>query len=121
MNNYIAEGQRALEEGDWVQALRSLSWAHDIAPDDVEVYITLIEAYERCASAEKSPDVLQQAFNVCRELRDRRLTMSPVQQRRFYDAFVRVRDGVVEAGRKGWTPPPPKERVHELFEDREDR
>ncbi|MCZ6696555.1 MAG: hypothetical protein O7A63_08460 [Acidobacteria bacterium] len=121
MNSYLAEGRRALEENDWVQALRSLSWAHDVDPDDVEVYLTLIESYERCASVEDSPDVLQQAFNVCRELRDRRLTMTPAEQRRFYDAFVRVRDGIVEAGRKGWSPPPPKERVHELFEGGEDR
>jgi len=121
MNNYIAEGRRALGEGDWVQAIRSLSWAHDIAPDDVEVYLTLIDAYERCASAEESPDVLQQAFNVCRELRDRRLAMTSAQKSRFYDAFVRVRDGLVEAERKGWSPPPPKERVHELFEGGEDR
>lgn len=121
MNSYLDEGRRALEEGDWVQAIRSLCWAHDVSPDDIEIYLTLIDAYERCASAENAPDVLQQAFNVCRELRDRRLAMSPDQQRRFYDAFVRVRDGVVEAGRKGWSPPPPKERVHEMFEGGEDR
>ncbi len=117
MNAYVAEGLRALEEEDWVQAIRSLAWAHDVDPDDVGIYLALIGAYERCAAAERSPDVLQQAFNVCRDLRDRRLPMTPDQRRRFYDAFVRVRDGIVAARRDGWTPPPPKERVHELFGD----
>ena len=118
MNAYLTEGLRFFEEGDWVEAIRNLTWAHDIHPDSVPIYLALIDAYERCAEAEREPDVLQQAFNVCRDLRDRHLPMSPEQQRRFYEAFVHVRDGIVSARRAGWTPPPPKEQVHSLLDKR---
>jgi hypothetical protein len=119
MNAYLTEGLRFFEEGDWVEAIRNLTWAHDIDPDSVPVCLALIDAYERCAEAEREPDVLQQAFNVCRDLRDRHRPMSPEQQRRFYEAFVRVRDGIVSARRAGWTPPPPKEQVHGLLDKRD--
>jgi len=42
--------------------------------------------------------------------------MSAEQQTGFYEAFVRVRDQVIAARRAGWSPPPPKELVHTLFE-----
>ncbi len=116
MNLYLSEGQKRLSEGDWVEAIRTLAWAKDVEPDSPAVYLALIEAYEKAAQAEREPDLLQQAFNVCRDLRDRRLAMAPDQQAAFYRAFVRVRDQVAAARRAGWTPPPPKERVHELFQ-----
>ncbi len=115
----LTEGNRALKTGDWVEGIRNLTWAHDVEPDSVEIYLVLIEAYERCAEAESEPDVLQQAFNVCRELRDRQLAMTPEQGHRFYAAFVRVREGIISAARAGWTPPPPKEQVHTLFPKRD--
>ena len=116
MNVYLDEGERYAREGKWAEAINALSWAHDVDPGRVETYLLLIETYERSAEAEKEPDLLQQAFNVCRDLRDRRLPMKAEQQEIFYGAFVRVRDKVIAARRAGWTPPPPKEQVHTLFE-----
>ncbi len=112
---YLEEGLRHLEAGDWVEAIQSLAWARDAEPGSPETYLAMIDAYERAAEAERAPDLLQQAFNVCRDLRDRRLPMSPERQAGFHRAFVRVRDKVVAARRSGWTPPPPKEQVHTLF------
>jgi hypothetical protein len=112
---YLDEGQRHLEAGDWVEAIQSLAWARDAEPANPEPYLALIEAYERAAEAEREPDLLQQAFNVCRDLRDRRLAMSAERQGQFFQAFLRVRDKVVAAKRSGWSPPPPKEQVHTLF------
>ncbi|MFQ5877804.1 MAG: hypothetical protein ACE5JH_08990 [Acidobacteriota bacterium] len=114
MNAYLGEGLRLLRAGDWVEAIRSLAWARDTEPEEAEVYLALIDAYERGADAENEPDLLQQAFNVCRDLRDRRLPMSEGQRRAFYDAFVRVRGKIVAARARGWTPPPPKEKVRAL-------
>ena len=115
VNLYFEDGRRHLREGNWVEAIQALAWSHDVAPDHLETYLTLIEAYEKCAEAERAPDVLQQAFNVCRDLRDRRLPMTAAQQGSFYETFVRVRDKLVAALRAGWTPPPPKEEVHTLL------
>jgi hypothetical protein len=114
-NLYFVEGLKRLGEGDWVEAIRSLGWAKDVAPDDPAVYLALIEAYEKAAHAEGEPDLLQQAWNVCRDLRDRRLRMTPGQQAAFYDAFVSARDKVIAARRAGWSPPPPKEKIRELL------
>ncbi len=111
INVYFAEGQRHLQERDWVEAIRTLAWAKDIEPDRADIFLALIEAYEMAATAEKEPDLLQQAFNACRDLRDRRLPMTADQQTAFYNAFVRVRDAVVAARKSGWTPPLPKEEV----------
>lgn len=111
---YFAEGMRLLQSGDWVEAIRTLSWAKDAEPEAAEAYLGLIEAYETAALAESEPDLLQQAFNVCRDLRDRSLAMTDVQRAAFYAAFVRVRDKVIAARATGWTPPPPKERIGEL-------
>jgi len=108
---FYDEGLRQLAEQDWVGAIRSLSWAKDADPLDAQPWLALIGAYETAAAAEDEPDLLQQAFNVCRDLRDRRLPMSAADQRAFRDAFVRVRDKVVAARATGWTPPPPKERM----------
>ena len=116
---YLDEGRRHLEAGDWVEAIQSLVWARDAEPANPEPYLALIEAYERASAAERELDLLQQAFNVCRDLRDRRLAMSPERQVDFYHAFVRVRDKVVAARRSGWSPPPPKEQVHTLFRKRD--
>jgi hypothetical protein len=110
-NTWLAEGLRLLRENDWVEAIRSLGWAKDVEPDRAAVYLALIEAYEIAAREEKEPDLLQQAFNACRDLRDRRLPMTRDEQASFYRAFVRVRDAVVAARAAGWTPPPPKEEV----------
>jgi hypothetical protein len=115
VNAYFDEGLRQIVEKNWVEAIQSLAWSKDIDPLHAETYLALIEAYEKCAEAEAEPDVLQQAFNVCRDLRDRRLPMTAEQQARFFAAFVRVRDKIVEARRAGWTPPPPKEQVASLF------
>jgi hypothetical protein len=114
-NAYFDEGQRLLQEGDWVGAIQSLGWAKDVEPDSVPVFLTLIAAYESAAAAEEEPDLLQQAFNVCRDLRDRRLPMSHDEQAGFYATFVRVRDKVIAARAAGWTPPPPKERVQDAL------
>ena len=114
-NRYLEEGLRLMERGDWVEAIQALTWARDIEPGRAEVYLSIIEAYERCAEAEREPDVLQQAFNVCRDLRDRRLPMTRAQAAGFYETFVRVQAGIVAARRAGWTPPPPKEQVADLF------
>ncbi|HEU4400977.1 MAG TPA: hypothetical protein VFT43_02615 [Candidatus Polarisedimenticolia bacterium] len=113
---YLEEGRRCLAECDWAGAINALSWARELEPADVGTYLLLIETYERAAAAEKEPDLLQQGFNVCRDLRDRRLPMSVEQQETFYRAFLRVRDAVIAARRNGWTPPPPKEQVHTLFD-----
>lgn len=110
-NVYLEEGRRLLRENDWVEAIRALGWAKDVEPDRAAVYLALIEAYEIAAREEHEPDLLQQAFNACRDLRDRRLPMSAGEQASFYQAFVRVRDAVVAARASGWSPPPPKEEV----------
>ena len=110
-NLYFEEGRRLLRENDWVEAIRALGWAKDIEPDRAAVYLALIEAYEIAAREEKEPDLLQQAFNACRDLRDRRLPMSAGEQASFYHTFVRVRDAVAAARKTGWSPPPPKEEV----------
>jgi hypothetical protein len=110
-SGFYDEGLRLLAEQDWVGAIRSLSWAKDAEPGVVRPWLALIGAYETAAAAEEEPDLLQQAFNVCRDLRDRRMPMSAAEQREFHDAFVRVRDKVVAARATGWTPPPPKERM----------
>jgi hypothetical protein len=115
INAYFDEGLKQIQEKNWVEAIQSLTWSKDIDPSHAETYLALIEAYEKCAEAEAEPDVLQQAFNVCRDLRDRRLPMTPGQQAGFYATFLRVRDKIVAARRSGWTPPPPKEQVATLF------
>ncbi len=114
-NVYFDEGRRHLSEGRWIEAIQALAWSHDVDPGHLDTYLALIEAYERCSEAEAAPDVLQQAFNVCRDLRDRRLPMTAGQRAAFHETFVRVRDKVVAARRAGWTPPPPKELVHTLL------
>ncbi len=119
VNVYYDEGCRLLRDGDWVEAIRALAWSRDIA--HTETYLALIESYERCAAAEAEPDVLQQAWNVCRDLRDRKLPMSPDQQAAFRATFVRVRDGIVAARNAGWAPPPPKEQVGTLFKHDDER
>ncbi len=114
-NLYLVEGLKRLDEGDWVEAIRSLGWAKDVEPDVAGVYLALIGAYEKAARAEEEPDLLQQAWNVCRDLRDRNLPMTRDQQVLFHDAFVRVRDQVIAARRAGWSPPPPKEKMRDLL------
>ena len=111
MSAFYDEGLRLLAERDWVGAIRSLSWAKDADPLQARPWLVLIEAYETAAAAEDEPDLLQQAWNVCRDLRDRRLPMSDAEQRAFFAAFVRVRDKVVAARADGWTPPPPQEKM----------
>jgi hypothetical protein len=108
---FLEEGRRLVREGDWVAAIQSLSWAKDADPADPHPWIALIEAYETAAAAESEPDLLQQAWNVCRDLRDRRLAMPPEEQAAFYAAFVRVRDKLIAARASGWTPPLPKDQV----------
>ena len=108
---FLDEGRRRLAEKDWVGAIQSLSWAKDAAPSDPRPWLALIEAYEAAAAAESEPDLLQQAWNVCRDLRDRKIPMSAADQSAFRDAFVRVRDKVVAARASGWTPPLPKSEV----------
>jgi hypothetical protein len=110
-NTYLDEGQRLLRENDWVEAIRTLGWAKNVEPDRAAIYLALIEAYEGAAREANEPDLLQQAFNVCRDLRDRHLPMTPEQQASFFQTFVRVRDAVIEARRSGWEPPLPKEEV----------
>ena len=119
-NVYFDEGRDRLRARDWAEAIATLVWARDIEPERAAIYLALIEAYEAAAAAEREPDLLQQAFNVCRDLRDRRLPMSPGEQAAFHAAFVRVRDGVIAARRDGWSPPPPKEQVHTLFREPEE-
>jgi len=108
---FLEEGRRLVLEGDWVGAIQSLSWAKDADPSDPRPWLALIEAYEAAAAAESEPDLLQQAWNVCRDLRDRRLAMPPHLQTAFLQAFVRVRDNLVAARAAGWTPPLPREEV----------
>lgn len=108
---FLDEGRRRLAEKDWVGAIQSLSWAKDAEPLDPRPWLALIEAYEAAAAAESEPDLLQQAWNVCRDLRDRALAMSAEQQGAFRAAFVRVRDKLIAARATGWTPPLPKSEV----------
>ena len=112
-NAFIEEGRRRLSEGDWSGAIDALRWAKDADPSSAAVYLELVEAYETAADAEGEPDLTQQAFNVCRDLRDKKLPMDPSQQARFYGAFVRIRDKLIAARAAGWTPPLPKERIGE--------
>lgn len=113
-NSWFEEGRRALEEGDWSAAINGLRWAGDAEPDNAAIFLLLIEAYERAAEAEDDPDLAQQAWNVCRALRDRALSMSADDRAAFRAAFVRVRERVVAARAAGWTPPLPKEKMHTL-------
>ena len=113
-NPYHEEGLRLLRAGDWVESIRTLGWAKDAEPDNPAIFLALIEAYETAAESEKEPDLLQQAFNVCRDLRDRKLPASGEEQAAFFSAFVRIRDKLIMARASGWTPPPPKERVGDL-------
>ncbi|HUD71508.1 MAG TPA: hypothetical protein VMQ62_06060 [Dongiaceae bacterium] len=108
---FLDEGRRRLEEKDWVGAIQSLSWAKDADPSDPRAWLALIETYEAAAAAESEPDLLQQAWNVCRDLRDRRLAMNAADQTAFRDAFIRVRDKLVAARAGGWTPPLPRSEV----------
>ena len=108
---FLDEGRRRLEEKDWVGAIQSLSWAKDADPSDPRAWLALIEAYEAAAEAESEPDLLQQAWNVCRDLRDRRLPMSAADQAIFRAAFIRVRDKVTAALAGGWKPPLPRSEV----------
>ncbi|HZM71604.1 MAG TPA: hypothetical protein VFB95_14685 [Candidatus Cryosericum sp.] len=112
-NPYFEEGLRLLRSGDWVESIRTLGWAKDAEPDNPAIFLALIEAYETAADSEQEPDLLQQAFNVCRDLRDRRLPSSDRQQADFFHVFVRIRDKLMAARASGWTPPPPKERIGE--------
>jgi len=110
-NAFLDQGLALLEQGDWAGAIDSLRWAKDAEPGNASIFLTLIDAYERAALRENEPDLIQQAWNVCRDLRDRRLPMSARESAAFYDTFVRVRDKVVAARATGWTPPPPKEQM----------
>jgi hypothetical protein len=114
-NSWLDEGRRALEEGDWAAAINGLRWASDAEPQNAGILLLLIEAYERAAATEDDPDLAQQAWNVCRALRDRALPMSPEERAAFRAAFVRVRERIVAARASGWTPPLPKEKIHTLF------
>jgi len=108
---FLAEGRRLVADGDWVGAIQQLSWAKDADPADPRPWLALIDAYEAAAAAEREPDLLQQAWNVCRDLRDRRLSMPADQQASFRAAFIRVRDKVIAARATGWTPPLSREEV----------
>jgi hypothetical protein len=108
---FLAEGRRLVADGDWVGAIQQLSWAKDADPTDPRPWLALIDAYEAAAAAEREPDLLQQAWNVCRDLRNRRLPMPPDHQASFRAAFIRVRDKVIAARASGWTPPLPREEV----------
>lgn len=113
MNNaWLDEGLRSLAEGDWSEAINGLRWASDAEPGNPRILLALIDAYERAAAAEGDPDLVLQAWNVCRALRDRNLPMSEEERAHFRVAFVRVRDAVIAARADGWTPPPSKEEVH---------
>ena len=111
-NAWLDEGLRALAEGDWSEAINGLRWASDADPKNPRILLALIDAYERAAVAEGDPDLVQQAWNVCRALRDRNLPMSDEDRAAFRAAFVRVRDAIVGARAGGWSPPPSKEEVH---------
>jgi hypothetical protein len=108
---FLQEGRRLVASADWVGGIQQLSWAKDADPADPRPWLALIEAYEAAAAAESEPDLLQQAWNVCRDLRDRRLPMPPDLQTGFRAAFVRVRDKLIAARDAGWTPPPSREDV----------
>jgi len=111
-NAWLDEGLRALAEGDWSEAINGLRWASDAEPGNALILLSLIDAYERSAAVEGDADLLQQAWNVCRALRDRNLPMSEEEREHFRAAFVRVRDAIVAARAGGWSPPPSKEEVH---------
>lgn len=111
-NAWLEEGLRSLAAGDWSEAINNLRWAGDAEPQDARILLALIDAYERAAAAEGDPDLLQQAWNVCRALRDRNPTLTEDERAGFRATFVRVRDAIVSARGSGWTPPPSKEEVH---------
>jgi hypothetical protein len=111
-NAWLDEGLRALAEGDWSEAINGLRWASDAEPKNPRILLALIEAYERAAAAEGDPDLVQQAWNVCRALRDRNLAMTDEDRAVFRTTFARVRDAIVAARAGGWSPPLPKEEVH---------
>jgi hypothetical protein len=111
-NAWLDEGLRALAEGDWSEAINGLRWAGDADPGNARILLALIDAYEQAAAAEGDPDLVLQAWNVCRALRDRNLPMSDEERGAFRAAFVRIRDAVIAARASGWTPPLSKEEVH---------
>lgn len=111
-NAWLVEGLRALEAGDWSEAINGLRWASDAEPGNPRIFLALIDAYERAAVAEGDPDLVQQAWNVCRALRDRNLPMSEEERAVFRTTFVRVRDAIVAARSGGWSAPPSKQEVH---------
>lgn len=111
-NAWLDEGLRALADGDWSEAINGLRWASDAEPGNPRILLALIDVYERAAAAEGDPDLVLQAWNVCRALRDRNLPMSEEERAHFRVTFVRVRDAVIAARAGGWTPPLSKEEVH---------
>jgi hypothetical protein len=111
-NAWLDEGLRSLAAGDWSEAINNLRWAGDAEPQNPSIHLALIDAYERAAASEGDPDLLQQAWNACRALRDRNLPLTEEQRAAFRATFVRVRDAIVSARGSGWTPPPSKEEVH---------
>lgn len=111
-NAFLEQGLLLLQQEDWAGAIDSLRWAKDAEPGRASIFLTLIDAYERAADRESEPDLIQQAWNVCRDLRDRGLPMSAAESAGFRETFVRVRDKLIAARATGWTPPPPKEEMH---------
>jgi hypothetical protein len=111
-NAWLDEGMRSLLAGDWSEAINNLRWASDAEPANPRILLALIDAYERAAAAEGDPDLVQQAWNVCRALRDRNLPLADEERAAFRAAFVRVRDAIASARASGWSPPPSKEEVH---------
>ena len=62
-----------------VEAIRRALRAVDHDPRSVPAYLSLIDAYEKCADKEDEPELLEQAGFVIRDVR--RLAMSEEQRR----------------------------------------
>jgi uncharacterized protein HemY len=43
-NAWLDEGLRALEEGDWSEAINGLRWASDAEPRDPRILLALVDA-----------------------------------------------------------------------------
>ena len=87
-------GSRALDDADWVEAIRAFLEAVRAEPARAEIYAGLIRAYEGAADEYGDPELLEQATKVCRDALE--LALDPGQRVVFESASRRLK-GRLEA------------------------